>query len=211
MNVLSLDMSTQKSGYSLFNNSNLIENNLWQLLIEDENDWNKRILFMIDKVDKYIKHNNVDIVYYETPPPILSNNTQTLKILSALQGAITSVCFLNNIPIEFVSVRTWKTQIGIDLTHSAEFKQACKGIKDKKKLARFKNIVKHYEKKMSVDLVNHLFDLGLVYISPSSKKNSDDMADSVLIALSKIDNNIKYDLEAFSDIIDKILRKVGKD
>ena len=55
---------------------------------------------------------------------------------------------------------------------------------------------------MSVDYANNLFDLELVYKSPTSKFNQDDIADSINIAWSQIGDVKQYDLETFESIMD---------
>ena len=57
---------------------------------------------------------------------------------------------------------------------------------------------------MSVDYANDLFGLDLVYKSPSSKFNDDDIADALNIAWSKIaEDDLKpYSLDTFENIMD---------
>ena len=54
---------------------------------------------------------------------------------------------------------------------------------------------------MSVDYVNNLFGLDLVYKSPSSKFNQDDIADSINIAWSQIGKVKPYNLDTFENIM----------
>ena len=50
-------------------------------------------------------------------------------------------------------------------------------------------------------LVNNLFGLDLVYKSPSSKFNQDDIADSINIAWSQIGKVKPYNLDTFENIM----------
>ena len=207
MNIIGLDMSSQKSGYALFSNGQLIDYGIWQMTIDDEKDWRKRIAWMADCVGQYCIENNVKEIYVEDVPPTL-DNSQTVKILSALQGMIIAVASLHNIDVHFVPVKTWKSKIGINIVSSKENNNCKKRIKEyfgenaTRPLNIVKGWVKGWEKKLSVDYVNHVFGLDLVYKSPSSKFNQDDIADSINIAWSQIGRVQPYDLDTFTNIMD---------
>lgn len=207
MNIIGLDMSSQKSGYALFSNGQLIDYGIWQMTIDDEKDWRKRIAWMADCVGQYCIENNVKEIYVEDVPPTL-DNSQTVKILSALQGMIIAVASLHNIDVHFVPVKTWKSKIGINIVSSKENNNCKKRIKEHfgenatRPLNIVKGWVKGWEKKLSVDYVNHVFGLDLVYKSPSSKFNQDDIADSINIAWSQIGRVQPYDLDTFANIMD---------
>ena len=204
--VLGLDMSSQKSGYALFVNNKLCDYGLWQIDGKVEHDWRTRIAYMADCVAQYCVDNNVQHIYVEDVPPTI-DNAQTVKILSALQGMLIACATLHHIKIDFVPVKTWKTKIGINLVASKENNDCKKRIKEKfgkqanKHLTTIKGWTKAWEKKLSVDYVNHCFGLDLVYKSPSSKFNQDDIADSINIAWSQIGEVRPYDLESFEDIM----------
>ena len=207
MNILGLDMSSQKSGYALFRDKELVDYGMWELDSSKEHDWRTRIAFMANCVNKYCRSHFIDTIYVEDVPPILEN-TQTIKVLSALQGMLIAIATQHNIDIEFIPVKTWKQKIGINLVSSKENNVCKKRIKDnfgkdaQKKLNKVKGWTKAWEKKMSVDYANNLFDLELVYKSPTSKFNQDDIADSINIAWSQIGDVKQYDLETFENIMD---------
>lgn len=206
MNILGLDMASQRSGYSLFVNGNLVDYGIWELTKDDEKDWRKRIAWMAECVGQYCVDNNVQEIYVEDVPPVIEN-TQTVKILSALQGMVIAVASLHDINIHFVPVKTWKSKIGINLVASKENNLCKKRIKEHfgknatKPLNTVKGWAKGWEKKMSVDYVNNLFGLDLVYKSPSSKFNQDDIADSINIAWSQIGKVKPYNLDTFENIM----------
>ena len=206
--VLGLDMSSQMSGYALFVDNKLSDYGLWQIDGRIEHDWRARIAYMADCVTQYCIHNNVQHIYVEDVPPTI-DNSQTVKILSALQGMLIACATLHNIKIDFVPVKTWKTKIGINLVASKENNACKKRIKETfgKQATKHLNIVKGWtkawEKKLSVDYVNNLFGLDLVYKSPSSKFNQDDIADSINIAWSQIGDVKEYDLESFESIMNR--------
>lgn len=206
MNVLGLDMSSQKSGYALYIDGELKDWGAWELSSNVEKDWRKRIAYMANRVHEFIIINAVDMVYVEDVPPTI-NNSQTVKVLSALQGMIIAICETVGAQVEFVPVKRWKSIIGINLASSAE-NHACKdkikktcGKKTVKCLDKVKRWTKAWEKKLSVDYVNHTFGLNLVYKSPTSKFNQDDIADAINVAWSQMGEAQKYDLESFESIM----------
>ena len=119
MKVLGLDMSSQKSGYAFFVNGKLKDYGLLELDHSDESDWRQRIAFMANCVNKYCRGRTIDVIYVEDVPPIMEN-TQTVKVLSALQGMLIAVATQHDIEIKFIPVKTWKQKIGINLVSSKE-------------------------------------------------------------------------------------------
>lgn len=201
-------MSSHKSGYALFVNKELVDYGAWEMTNAQESDWRKRIAFMANCVGQYCVRHNVDVIYAEDVPPTLENS-QTVKVLSALQGMLIAISILNDIEINFIPVKTWKQKIGINLASSKANNACKKRIKESfgkdatKNLNKVKNWTKAWEKKLSVDYVNHVFGLDLIYKSPSSKFNNDDIADSINIAWSQIGSVKEYDLETFEDIMSR--------
>jgi Holliday junction resolvasome RuvABC endonuclease subunit len=214
MNILGLDVSSKKSGYALFQNQNLIEYGLWELSKEEESDWRKRIIYMAKCVADYCDLHYIDVVYIEDVPPIIQNS-QTIKVLSALQGMLLAVFSLRDIEVEFIPVKTWKSKIGINLTASKENNVCKKHFKEyydkesRKYLERLKNATKAYEKKLSVDYVNQMFGLDLVYKSASSKNNQDDIADAICIGASQIFNQ-PHHVYNFEEIMSEICDSITK-
>lgn len=206
--VLGLDMSSHKSGYALFVNKELVDYGEWEMTNAQESDWRKRIAFMANCVGQYCVHHDVDVIYAEDVPPTLENS-QTVKVLSALQGMLIAISILNDIDINFIPVKTWKQKIGINLASSKANNACKKRIKESfgkdatKNLNKVKSWTKAWEKKLSVDYANHVFGLDLIYKSPSSKFNNDDIADSINIAWSQIGSVKEYDLETFEDIMSR--------
>lgn len=207
MDILGLDLSTRKSGYSLFKNEKAVEFGVWSLVDDKEMTWRERIVWMAKQFDAYCNEHNIDLVYCEDVPPIVDKNTQTVKTLSALQGCIIAICTLRDITIKFVPVTTWKNIIGIDLTHSKEYKAFVKLHKDEE-LNLFKKYVKHYEKALSVENANlHIMHTqkSLQWVSFESKFNQDDIADSINVVLSQVDaERARYKQEGFSTIIERL-------
>lgn len=200
-------MSSRKSGYAMFTDGELTEYGVWELSDNNEKDWRKRIAYMATQVGNMCETHNIKKIFVEDVPPTLES-TQTVKVLSALQGMLIAIAQTYNIEVSFVSVKTWKSKIGINLSASKENNQCKKRIKDNcgksatKNLNLLKGWVKGWEKKMSVEYVNYTFGLDLVYKSPSSKFNQDDIADAINIAWSQIGDGEPYNLDTFEAIMD---------
>ena len=170
MITLGLDMSSKSSAYSIFNDNKLIEYKLWK--IPDEiKEWRERILWMGKQLDDCIKTHSIDKIYCEDVPLIMAN-PQTLKILSALQGMVIGVVSSNNLDVEFVSVSKWRSDLGLFTGNR-------------------KDVKREEMKKSSIDYANKTFELDLVWKSPSSKYNQDDLSDAINVAWSQIKDKNK--------------------
>ena len=73
--TLGLDMSSNKSGYALFDDKNLITYGLWEP--KDKMEWRDRVIYMGEQLDDFLKHNEVNQVYCEDVP-LMKKNPQTL-------------------------------------------------------------------------------------------------------------------------------------
>lgn len=162
--TLGLDMSSNKSGYALFDDKKLITYGLWEP--KDKMEWRDRVIYMGEQLDDFLKHNEVNQVYCEDVP-LMMKNPQTLKMLSALQGVLMGICVANNVKVTFISVSTWRSALGL-------FDKTQKG-KERDEM-----------KQKSIEMANKTFGLNLVYKSPSSKFNQEDEADAILVAYSQI-------------------------
>ena len=204
MVILGLDMSTQKTGYAIFQDEQLIDYGCFELLSSDEKDWRKRITYMANEISGLMKRYKIDKIYIEDVPPII-NNSQTVKTLGALQGIVLGVTSVFDIEVEFIPVETWKTKININLSHSKEYNQAKKSLKgNSRALEKLKGRVKAYEKKMSIDLANNKLGTELLWKSSGSKQNDDDIADAINIVASTIYDNYIYALKDYAQIIQEL-------
>lgn len=185
MKILGLDMSSKKTGYSYFDGEKLIDYGLWEC---ESGEWRDRIVYMAEKITEFIDHNAIDKIYAEDVPPIL-DNTQTVKVLSALQGMLMSISVCHDISVEFIPVKTWKIAIGINFVSSKENVRLKRkvGIEFGANATQITKVwAKGWEKKLSVDYANMVHGLQLTYKSPSSKFNEDDIADAINVAYSQV-------------------------
>lgn len=206
MKVLSLDMASQKTGYALYNDSQLIDYGLWDLSQTKEKDWRKRITIMAQHISDFCDGQDIDMILAEDVVPSL-NNSQTVKVLSALQGMLISLGIAHKIEVKFVSVTTWKSKLNLQLDKSSEGRAMTKRVKVNypKQYDKFHSWVKGWGKKISVDYANYTFGLDLIYKSPSSKSNQDDIADAINIGWSVMGENVEpYNLEDFQSIMEHL-------
>ena len=126
-----------------------------------------------------------------------------------------AVAVQSHVKIEFIPVKTWKQKIGINLTSSHEYNVIKQNFKDyygnkaNRYIDKLKNTTKAYEKKMSIDYVNQTFGLNLIYKSPSSKKNQDDIADAICIGYFYLCES-PYCIKSFSEITNEIYNNIIK-
>ena len=154
---LFLDMSTKSSGWCILNMDTfeLVDYGRIEKYKEEESDMRNRVMYMMDSIRLVIdKYEPCKVVMEDVVPTI--NNSCTVKALAILSGAITGMCHTLGLEYDFVSVATWHSKLGI--------------LKSKGDL-----------KKQSIDIANEKYGIDLVWKSPSSKYNSDDVADSINI------------------------------
>ena len=164
--VLGLDMSTKKSGYALFNESEILSDfGVWEIP-EQVSDWRERILWMGEQVSRICKAYEITEIVCEDVP-LMINNPQTLKLLCALQGIVLGVCVSHNITPTFVGVTQWRKQLGMFTGNRKDMKR-------------------DEQKKASIEYANKTFGLNLIWKSKTSKFNQDDISDAILVAYSHI-------------------------
>lgn len=165
MVICGLDMSSKKSGYSVFKNGQLAEYGVW-IVPKDITDWRERILWMGEQLNKFITLHSIDKIVIEDVPLILKNPL-TLKVLSALQGMVIGIVSSHNIEICFVGVTEWRSKLGLFTGNRADLQR-------------------EEMKQSSIEYANNTFGLNLKWISKASSKNEDDIADSINVAYSTL-------------------------
>jgi hypothetical protein len=115
---------------------------------------------------------------YAEDIPLIGKQNKVLVQLGTMQGMLLGLCYSHNVEVEFISVGTWRKNIGI----------SC-GDKDR-----------DHMKIKSIEKANELFELNLNCIYTKSgnyngSKSDDDISDSILIYASTRDKykiNKKY-------------------
>lgn len=189
MKILSLDMSTRKTGWAIFDDDKLIKYNL----IEVKNsDVYARISYMYTKIQELITSNNIECIVCEDVPVSGHSNLEVGKNLCVLQGCLLALVNNYNLKFNHLKPTEWRAKIGINHTL-----YICKKCKKEKEVVSGDNSVicscgnKTFEKKQlndreslkgrAIELANSLFNLNLTFISKSSSKNQDDEAEAILI------------------------------
>lgn len=196
MKLLSLDMSTRKTGWAVFDGEKLIAYNL----IENKGqNVEERTTYMYDKIQELISSYNIECIICEDVPVSTHSDLEVGKNLCVLQGCLLTISHIHDIPLVKQKPTSWRSSIGINRTKykcetcgnsyedvsGLSFKvcEVC-GEKDKKKLHKDQINDRATLKERAVNMANELFALNLQYISKYSTKNDDDIAEAILIGYS---------------------------
>lgn len=165
--LLSIDGSTVATGASIFdiNTKELINYTVFKKDNKEEPNMRKRVIYMVDCLSEYIKLYKPEKIVMEQVIPAI-NNASTVLALGILQGGVLGLSHGLDIPIDFIEVPYWHSELGI--------------LKSKGDL-----------KEQSINWVNEKYGLDLVYKSPTSKYNQDNEADSICIGSVYLGNYIK--------------------
>lgn len=170
MITMGIDASTKCTGYCIFDNKKLIK---YDKISPDKTlEWRDRVVWMMKHLSDIARDNSVEQICVEVPVKTIQN-VNTLEQLFSLHGAILGFASSLGIPVIPVEVATWRKEVGISLGIS-------KGMNKRDIL-----------KQRSIEKVNELYGLELVWKSPSSKYNDDDISDSILIAHSVLNKSNK--------------------
>jgi len=173
--LLSLDLSTYSSGYSVWIGGKLVKYGYIYQPKEVKFD-TKRIKFMRDEVAKLIDEYNINVVSMED---IIYKTKLSLYSLSKLQGVICDYLYGRGIRYALIHVLEWKTYL--DINKNSVFKGANSRITSKEK---------------TVDAINAKFGLDLREEFKDSPKDLNepcyyDSADAVGIGYITIETRIK--------------------
>lgn len=160
--TIGIDASTTATGYSVFNGEELIA---YGCIRPEGNDWRTRVLNLGEPLSKIFTKYQPNKIVMEDVPLSTGGGVRTGVILGFLQGYIYGIANVFNVPIEFVLPSQWRSKVGV-------FTGGRKGTK------------REALKQASVEKANELFGIGLNWVSPSSKKNDDDISDAILVAYS---------------------------
>lgn len=164
---MGIDGSTSCTGYSFFDGDKLIA---YGELKPTGKTWQERIVNLVPDIVKLVKQYRPDIAYIENVP-LIDRQMQTLVTLGALQGMFLSVLTSFHVRLEFLLPNQWRSQVG--------------GIFDGTLQGRKRDKLKQ----RAIERANELFGTSFLWVSPTSKKNQDDVAESILIAYSQIVKN----------------------
>lgn len=105
-----MDQATKISGYSIFEDKNLITYGILEV-DQKEKNYVERIKQMNGKIIQLINDNNPDFVVFEDVQ--FQRNYQTYQFLSQLQGVIMANLFDLNLGFQIIEPSGWKSFCGI--------------------------------------------------------------------------------------------------
>lgn len=161
--ILSLDASTTSTGWAIFDKRGLSG---YGVIKPEGDDWRDRLLHQGNELKEVIEKFHPNKIMMEDVP-LKSNNAKILVILGAVQGYILGIASSYGIPIKFVFPSEWRSPLNL-----------YDGTRDGTKRKELK--------RKSIEKANEIFGLNLVWVSPSSKKNMDDISDAILLGYSQI-------------------------
>lgn len=160
---MGIDASTTSTGWSIFDESNLIA---YGAIKPKGVNWRDRIINEGPELKKIIEKYRPEYIYMEDVP-LKKGNVKTLMILGAVQGFIYGIISLFKIPVIFLNPSGWRSSIGLfDGTKEGRLREELK--------------------KKAIEKANKEFNLNLVWKSTSSKFNEDDQAEAILICYSQV-------------------------
>ena len=161
MKVMGIDASTTATGYSIFDNGELVAFGC----IKPKGDWRERIMDESKTLKQIIEQYMPIKIYMEDVP--LKGGNSTLMKLGAVQGCVLGVAASYGVEIEFLLPATWRSPLGLfDGTRAGTHRDVLK--------------------EKAIQMANKEFGLKLVWNGPKSKKTEDDVAEAILIAYSQI-------------------------
>lgn len=163
MIIMGIDASTTSTGWAIFDGSNLIR---YGVIKPKSDNWRDRLIEQGPQLANIIQTYKPEKIFMEDVP-LKGSNVKALVILGAVQGFIYGVISSFNIPVFFIVPSEWRSLIGLfDGTREGTHRDMLK--------------------KKAIDKANKLFGLNLLYKSPSSKFNEDDIAEAILLCYSQI-------------------------
>lgn len=166
MYIIGIDASTTSTGYSVFDEHRKLVD--YGVIKPDGVDWRERTLNLAQELKGVLnEYQDFKVVLEEVP--LMGKQMKTLTQLGFVQGVIVGMIaqIESCHDISFILPGTWRHKVGLfDGTKQGQKREEMK--------------------KKSIEKVNQKFGLNLKWVSPSSKKNEDDIADAILIAYSQI-------------------------
>lgn len=166
MIYMGIDASSKKTGWSIFKDNQLIDYGIIEP-IDSNAEFRDRIRSIMPQLGTIVDKYNPDVCYTEDVPLMEKGSKKTLVILGAVQGSIIGLFSSRNIPVEFIGVSNWRSKLGLFTGKKEDTKR-------------------EQMKKSSIEYANKNFEINLKWVSPSSKKNEDDIADAINVCWSQI-------------------------
>lgn len=166
MIVCGIDASTSCTGWSIFDNGRLMA---YGAIKPKGDDWRDRVMVLTMDISHIFKQYRPEMLYIEDIP--MKKGSLTIEKLGAVQGAILALCAAYKIKPCFLLPSKWRGDLNLF---------------DGTKAGLQRDVLK----KKAIEMANKEFSLDLAWVAPSSKKNDDDIAESILIAYSQIKKGV---------------------
>lgn len=162
MIVLSLDASTSCTGYAVFDDDKLVA---YGAIKPNGDNWRDRIMDETMQLADIMRQYKPAFLVAEDIPKKPGANT--LEKLGAVHGMILSLCAGFKIKPMFLLPSEWRQEVGF-------FDGTRNGMK------------RDVMKEKAVNAANRIFGLDLKWVSSTSSKNDDDVAESIMIGWSQV-------------------------
>lgn len=166
MIICGLDCSTSCTGWAIFDNNEL---RAYGAIKPKGDDWRDRVMDLTMQLSGIFHKHRPEIVYAEDVP--MKKGSLTIEKLGAVQGVVLALCAGYKINPCFLLPSKWRGDLNL-------FDGTRNGLQ------------RDVLKKKAIEMVNEEFGLNLTWVAPSSKKNDDDIAESILIAYSQIKKGV---------------------
>lgn len=161
---MGIDASSSCTGVSVFIDNKLV---YYTAIKPEGENWRDKLFHEGPELTKIIQEHKPNKIFMEDVPLKASGGLKTLVILGGVQGFIYGIAASNGVPVEFVSPTSWRSIAGL-------FDGTTEGKK------------REVLKRKAIDMANEKFGLELKWVSPSSKRNEDDIAEAILICASML-------------------------
>lgn len=112
MKLLALDQASRISGYSIFENGELVK---YGTVSANQTDLGERLVLIRSRIANLITENNIDTIVMEDiqMQATVGNNVQTFKALAEVFGVIYELCVEMKKPVHAVLSTVWKSGLKI--------------------------------------------------------------------------------------------------
>ena len=106
--IISIDSSTKKSAYAVFDDENYT---MSELIVCNEKDMDERFKNMSLNLLNILSNQKPNVVYIEDT--VVPRNVQTQRFLTRLQGVVYAYCVMNGCEFHKIRPTVWRKLVGI--------------------------------------------------------------------------------------------------
>ena len=106
--IISIDSSTKKSAYAVFDDENYT---MSELIVCNEKDMDERFKNMSLNLLNILSNQKPNVVYIEDT--VVPRNVQTQRFLTRLQGVVYAYCVMNGCEFQTIRPTVWRKLVGI--------------------------------------------------------------------------------------------------